>query len=359
MIVDLVANHTSSEHPWFAAALAAGPGSPERERYFFRDGRAGGERAAERLDQRLRWPGLDPRPGGRRPAGAVVPAPVRPRAARPGLEPARRCARTSTPSCGSGWTGAWTGCGSTWRRPWPRCPGCPTPGTSRGHGSSRARGSATRTGTSTASTTSSGGGGAIGDSYDGDRLFVTEAVVRDPERLSRYVRPDEMHTSFNFDYLTAPWEPRRLRQVIDESIAALDRVGAPPTWVLSQPRRDPARDPVRPRRERGRDDGLRHRAPAHRPGPGPAPGPRGRAAHPGAARLAPTSTRARSSGCRRSRTCRRRRSRTRPGNGRATRPGAGTAAACRCRGTGERAAVRVHRRAASRRGCPSPSAGGR
>ena len=44
----------------------------------------------------------------------------------------------------------------------------------------------------------------IGDSYDGDRLFVTEAVVNGPERLSRYVRPDEMHTSFNFDYLTSP-----------------------------------------------------------------------------------------------------------------------------------------------------------
>ena len=39
VIVDLVANHSSDEHPWFQAALAAGPGSPERERYVFRDGR--------------------------------------------------------------------------------------------------------------------------------------------------------------------------------------------------------------------------------------------------------------------------------------------------------------------------------
>src|SRR3712207_7650323 len=37
--VDLVPNHSSHRHEWFQAALAAGPGSPERARYLFRDGR--------------------------------------------------------------------------------------------------------------------------------------------------------------------------------------------------------------------------------------------------------------------------------------------------------------------------------
>src|ERR1700756_2487527 len=36
--MDLVPNHTSSQHLWFQAAVAAGPGA-SRERYIFRDGR--------------------------------------------------------------------------------------------------------------------------------------------------------------------------------------------------------------------------------------------------------------------------------------------------------------------------------
>ena len=38
VIVDIVPNHSSDRHAWFRQALAAGPGSPERERYVFRDG---------------------------------------------------------------------------------------------------------------------------------------------------------------------------------------------------------------------------------------------------------------------------------------------------------------------------------
>ncbi len=38
LLVDLVPNHTSEDHPWFIEALAAGADSPERRRYLFRDG---------------------------------------------------------------------------------------------------------------------------------------------------------------------------------------------------------------------------------------------------------------------------------------------------------------------------------
>ena len=44
IIVDLVPNHSSDQHELFQAALAAGPGSAEREMYMFRDGQGrGGE----------------------------------------------------------------------------------------------------------------------------------------------------------------------------------------------------------------------------------------------------------------------------------------------------------------------------
>src|SRR5689334_10668763 len=39
VLLDIVPNHSSDQHPWFQEALRAGPGSPERERYVFRPGR--------------------------------------------------------------------------------------------------------------------------------------------------------------------------------------------------------------------------------------------------------------------------------------------------------------------------------
>ena len=38
-IIDIVPNHVSDQHEWFQQALAAGPGSPERERFWFHPGR--------------------------------------------------------------------------------------------------------------------------------------------------------------------------------------------------------------------------------------------------------------------------------------------------------------------------------
>ena len=45
--------------------------------------------------------------------------------------------------------------------------------------------------------------------------------------------PDELHTAFDFRFLKAGWEPKRLREAIDDGLRALEPVGAPATWVLS------------------------------------------------------------------------------------------------------------------------------
>ncbi|MBU6245088.1 MAG: glycoside hydrolase family 13 protein [Actinomycetales bacterium] len=74
---------------------------------------------------------------------------------------------------------------------------------------------------------------AIADSYDPPRVFCGEAWVESEERLARYLRPDELHTSFNFEFLKAGWDAERMREVIDHTITTHAAIGAPPTWVLS------------------------------------------------------------------------------------------------------------------------------
>ncbi|MFJ3763063.1 glycoside hydrolase family 13 protein [Streptomyces sp. NPDC090080] len=70
------------------------------------------------------------------------------------------------------------------------------------------------------------------DTYEGSRILCAEAWLA-PERTARIVRADEMHQAFNFRFLETLWQPQDLRQVIDESMAANNTVGAPTTWVLS------------------------------------------------------------------------------------------------------------------------------
>jgi len=70
------------------------------------------------------------------------------------------------------------------------------------------------------------------DSYPGDRMAVAEAWVP-PERAARYVAPDTLHQIFNFDFMGVGWDADRVRRVIDDTMEGLRSVGAPPTWALS------------------------------------------------------------------------------------------------------------------------------
>lgn len=73
----------------------------------------------------------------------------------------------------------------------------------------------------------------IADSYDPPRIFCGETWAPSPERLALYQRPDELHTSFNFDYLKAGWDRLAVQRSVANTLTHHATVGAPPTWVLS------------------------------------------------------------------------------------------------------------------------------
>jgi alpha-glucosidase len=73
----------------------------------------------------------------------------------------------------------------------------------------------------------------IAGQYPGDRVLIGEVWLPDVERMTRYLRPGELHSVFNFDFLRCPWEGAVLRAVIDATLESHARVGAAPTWVLS------------------------------------------------------------------------------------------------------------------------------
>jgi alpha-glucosidase len=89
---------------------------------------------------------------------------------------------------------------------------------------------------------------AVADSYAEPRVLVGEIWLPEAERLARYLRPDELHTAFNFDFLARPWEPGHLRDSIESTLAAHATVDAPATWVLSN------HDVTRPATRYGRAD---------------------------------------------------------------------------------------------------------
>lgn len=87
----------------------------------------------------------------------------------------------------------------------------------------------------------------IADSYDEPRLLVGEVWLSDSGRFARYL-DGELHTAFNFDLMTRPWDAAALRTSIDLMLAAHADVDAPCTWVLSN------HDVTRPATRYGRAD---------------------------------------------------------------------------------------------------------
>ncbi|MGB0091881.1 MAG: glycoside hydrolase family 13 protein [Solirubrobacteraceae bacterium] len=232
VLLDLVPNHLSDQHPWFQDALAAGPDSAERERFIFRVGLGtGGEEPPN--DWRggfggPAWTRVTEADGG---AGEWYLHLFTPW--QPDLNWRNPEVRTEFEET----LRFWFGLGIDGFR------------IDVAHGLVKAE-RLPDVGSSPRSSLSADPDDhpywdrdevheiyrtwrALADSYDDPRVFVAEAWVHSPERLARYVRPDELHTAFNFDFMLVAWQGEALHESIDGTLSAHRAVGATPTWVLS------------------------------------------------------------------------------------------------------------------------------
>ncbi len=242
LIVDLVPNHSSSDHPWFRAALKAAPGSAERARYLFRDGRgAGGDVPPNN------WQSVFGGPAWTRVTEAD------------GTQGQWYLHLFDTSQPDFDWTNSevheffhavlrfWLDRGVDGFR------------IDVAHGLVKKAGLPDYTPPAQA---------AIGardpdvpywaqpgvheifrewhrvlEPYSPPRSLIGEAWVQPLSKLANWVRPDELQQTFNFEFLETPWDAVALRKVVDGSLAAFGGVGAPSTWVLSN--HDVIRHPTR------------------------------------------------------------------------------------------------------------------
>ncbi len=72
---------------------------------------------------------------------------------------------------------------------------------------------------------------AVLDEY-GDRMMVAEAWVA-PDRAPMYIRPDEYHQTFAFDFLDSNWDRDEMRARVAKVIETTASVDSVPTWTLS------------------------------------------------------------------------------------------------------------------------------
>ena len=225
LVVDIVPNHTSNRHEWFREALAAGPGTPARERYIFRDG-SGPDGATPPSD----WVSLFGGPAWERvPDGqwylhhfAVE---------QPDLNWANAQVRADFLDTLRFWSDRGVDgfrvdvahmLTKDLSEPLPsqtELDAMPVDGLhpTRDRDDVHEVYAEWRT---------------LLNSYDTPRAAVAEAWV-DPGRVSRYAHPTSLGQAFNFDLLLADFDAAQFRDVITDSLALAARSGSSSTWVLS------------------------------------------------------------------------------------------------------------------------------
>ena len=212
--VDFVPNHTSDQHAWFQAALAAEPGSPERERYLFLDGRDGGPpnnwrsvfggpswtQASDGQYYYHLFAREQPDLNWRNPEVLAEFVDVLRFWLDRGVDGFRIDVSDALMKDTS-WADTENG-----------EPIIPKDDDSGVHHVYRAF-------------------RRLFNEYDNEPMAVIETGAPD-DVVALFLRPDEMQLAFNFRFVKAGWRADRLREAIDESIAANAAVGAPTTWVI-------------------------------------------------------------------------------------------------------------------------------
>ena len=232
LIVDIVPNHTSDQHKWFQAALKAAPGSPERDRYMFRDGKG---------------PNGDLPPNNWEAVfGGCAWERVIESDGKPGQwylhlfaieQPDLNWENPEVRSHLEDVLKFWLDRGVDGFRidvahgmvKYPGLPDIPEVNTTSEMLAPHERPFWDQEGVHEIYRSWR----KILDSYPGERMAVAEAWVSPASRIARYVRADELQNSFNFEMLTTLWNADEIRAKIDNSMEALLEVGAPPSWVFN------------------------------------------------------------------------------------------------------------------------------
>jgi alpha-glucosidase len=232
VLLDIVPNHTSSAHPWFQAALRAGPGAAERQRYLFRPGRAGGSEPPNDWTSAFGGPAWTRviEPDGQPGEWYLHLFDVE----QPDLNWDAGEVRAEFESILRFWFDRGVDgfridvANSLFKHP-----ELPDLGDRGIHSYEVAAGDDHPFWDRDVVHEVYRDWRRIADGYEPPRVFVAEAWVPTVERLARYVRPEQLHGAFNFHFLMTPWRSNPLRETIDESLAGLAAVETIPTWVLS------------------------------------------------------------------------------------------------------------------------------
>ena len=235
-IVDIVPNHVSSEHEWFAEALAAAPGDPARERFWFRSGRGeSGELPPTEWTSSFSGPAWTRLEDGQWYLHLFAPEQPDLNWSHPDVVAEHEAVLRFWYDRGVAGVRIDSASMLVKDPELPEIDAAHGPG-GHPHNDREEVHDIYRSWRK------------IADSYDEPRVLVGEVWLPDADRFARYLRADEMHMAFNFDFMTRPWAPEPLRESIETTLEVHRAVDAPPTWVLSN------HDVTRPVTRYGRED---------------------------------------------------------------------------------------------------------